>query len=80
MDAIGAIGIARTFAFGGSHGRAIFDPEGDNSGSSIAHFHEKLLKLKDRMNTSTGKAMALHRHEYLEQFLEEFHKEWLGLL
>ena len=80
MDAIGAIGIARTFAFGGSHGRAIFDPEGDNSGSSIAHFHEKLLKLRDRMNTSTGKAMALHRHEYLEQFLEEFHKEWLGLL
>ena len=80
MDAIGAIGIARTFAFGGNHGRAIFDPEGEDRGSSIAHFHEKLLKLKDRMNTATGKAMALHRHEYLEQFLEEFHKEWQGIL
>ena len=78
LDALGAIGVARTFAFGGSHGRAIHDPEGQDRGSSIAHFYDKLLLLKDRMNTETGRRMALHRHEYLKNFLAEFLSEWDG--
>ena len=78
LDALGAIGIARTFAFGGSHGRAMHDPEGKDHGSSIAHFYDKLLLLKDRMNTDTGRRMAQHRHDYLENFLQEFLSEWDG--
>lgn len=78
LDAMGAIGIARTFAFGGSHGRAIHDPTGADSGSSIAHFYDKLLLLQDRMNTPTGRKMAQHRHEFLQNFLEEFYAEWEG--
>ena len=78
LDALGAIGVARTFAFGGSHGRAIHDPEGEDRSSSIAHFYDKLLLLKDRMNTETGRRMALHRHEYLKNFLAEFLSEWDG--
>ena len=78
LDALGAIGIARTFAFGGSHGRAIHDPTGMDRGSSIAHFYDKLLLLSDRMNTPTGKAMAQHRHEFLQEFLHEFLDEWDG--
>lgn len=79
LDAIGAIGIARTFAFGGSHGRAIHDPTGEDQSSSIAHFHEKLLLLKDRMNTVTGRFLAMNRHRFLLEFLEEFQKEWDGI-
>ena len=67
LDAIGAVGIARTFAFGGSHGRS---PE-----DSINHFYEKLLLLKDLMNTDEGKKMAETRHAYMEAFLEEWKKE-----
>ena len=67
LDAIGAIGIARTFAYGGKHGRP---PE-----DSIAHFHEKLLLLKDGMNTAKGKELAGERHAFLEQFLAEWEKE-----
>ena len=67
LDAIGAIGIARTFAYGGKHGRP---PE-----DSIAHFHEKLLLLKDRMNTAGGRKAAESRHAFLEQFLKEWHAE-----
>ena len=67
LDAIGAIGIARTFAYGGGHGRP---PE-----DSIAHFHEKLLLLKDLMNTETGRAMAETRHAFLEEFLREWKLE-----
>jgi uncharacterized protein len=67
LDAMGAIGIARTFAYGGKHGRP---PE-----DSIAHFHEKLLLLKDRMNTAKGKEMAGSRHAFLESFLKEWEKE-----
>jgi uncharacterized protein len=92
LDAIGAIGVARVFAFGGSLNRPIHDPNEspkayDNfemfkknltKGSSINHFYEKLLLLKDRMNTKTGKAMAEHRHKYMEQFLDEFYSEWEG--
>jgi uncharacterized protein len=78
LDAMGAIGIARTFAFGGSHGRAMHDPDGSDRSSSIAHFYDKLLLLKDRMNTETGHRLAQHRHAYLEYFLAEFLSEWDG--
>ena len=78
LDAMGAIGIARTFAFGGSHGRAMHDPDGTDRSSSIAHFYDKLLLLKDRMNTETGRRLAQHRHAYLENFLAEFLSEWDG--
>ena len=67
LDAIGAIGIARTFAYGGKHGRT---PEG-----SISHFHEKLLLLKDLMNTEKAKEMAESRHAFMEQFLKEWEQE-----
>ena len=67
LDAIGAIGIARTFAYGGKHGRT---PE-----DSIAHFHEKLLLLKDLMNTEKAKEMAESRHAFMEQFLKEWEQE-----
>ena len=67
LDAIGAVGVARTFAYGGEHGRSLDD--------SIAHFHEKLLLLKDEMNTKTGKRLAEERHAFLLAFLAEYQKE-----
>ncbi|WP_226675213.1 HD domain-containing protein [Rossellomorea aquimaris] len=90
LDALGAIGIARTFAYGGRKGRSIYNPDveertnmsieeyrnGDSS--SIHHFHEKLLKLKDLMCTETGKALAEERHDFLLRFLEQFNREWTG--
>ena len=76
LDALGAIGIARTFAFGGSHGRPIHDPTGTDRGTSIAHFYDKLLLLKDRMNTNAGRELAQHRHEFLQTYLAEFLSEW----
>ncbi|HNX06174.1 MAG TPA: HD domain-containing protein [Bacteroidales bacterium] len=88
LDAIGAIGIARTFAFGGSHGREIYNPHcppllhanfdayKKNQSHTINHFYEKLLLLKDRLNTDTAKAMAAERHAFLETFLAEFFAEW----
>lgn len=90
LDAMGAIGIARTFNYGGFKNRAIYNPNiqpnlnmskeeyKNSTAPTINHFYEKLLLLKDRMNTATGKAMATHRHNYMEQFLEEFYKEWEG--
>ena len=78
LDAMGAIGIARTFAFGGSHGRPIHDPAGEDKTTSIQHFYDKLLLLKDKMNTATGRRMAQGRHKYLEDFLQEFTEEWDG--
>ncbi|MBR2695920.1 MAG: HD domain-containing protein [Parasporobacterium sp.] len=67
LDALGAIGIARTFAFGGMHGRSM--------DSNIQHFYDKLLLLKDEMNTESGKEMAKSRHAFLEDFLEEYKSE-----
>ncbi|HWQ09043.1 MAG TPA: hypothetical protein VN436_08050, partial [Holophaga sp.] len=90
LDAIGAVGVARTFAYGGHRGRAMHDPEAapqlhatfeqyrKAEGTSINHFHEKLLLLKDRMNTPTARWMAEERHAYMERFLEQFQREWEG--
>jgi uncharacterized protein len=90
LDAIGAIGIARAFAYGGHKGRGLYDPEvppqphasfeayKKNAGPTINHFFEKLLLLKERMNTTTGRRLAAERHVVLEEFLEEFFAEWVG--
>ena len=77
LDAMGAIGIARTFAYGGANGRAIYAPGDDRC--SIAHFYEKLLLLKDRMNTPSARAMAEERHSFLENFLRTFLAEWYAV-
>jgi uncharacterized protein len=75
LDAIGAIGIARAFNYGGYRNNPIYDP--DNKGkSTIQHFNEKLLLLKSGMNTESAKQLAEKRHECLEKFLSEFYKEW----
>jgi Predicted HD superfamily hydrolase len=79
LDAIGAIGIARAFSYGGFRNNAIYIPDEISSGSSkstIGHFNDKLLKLKDMMNTLTGRKIAEERHKILEMFLEQFYKEW----
>jgi uncharacterized protein len=88
LDAIGAIGVARTFAYGGSKGHKLHDPDvnvedrslsyRNPNKSSIHHFYEKLLKLKDFLNTSTAKAIAEKRHRFMENFLEQFYEEWNG--
>lgn len=91
IDALGAIGIARTFAYGGNHNIPMHIPNMrfkenmtaeeyyNNVGTTINHFYEKLLKLKDLMNTETAKNMAKHRHQYMETFLKEFYDEWDGV-
>lgn len=78
LDAMGAIGIARTFAFGGSRGRALYDPEGKDTTTSIAHFYDKLLLLKDRMNTPTAEKLAEERDAFLRLYLDKFISEWNG--
>ncbi len=90
LDAIGAIGIARTFAYGGSKNRPIYEPDQEptmhdsfeaykaNQSHTVNHFYEKLLLLKNLMQTDTGKKMAEQRHAYMEDFLSEFYKEWNG--
>ncbi|REK15939.1 MAG: HD domain-containing protein [Planctomycetota bacterium] len=90
LDALGAIGIARTFAYGGHKGQPLHDPRMEpqqhatfaeyqqKRTTSINHFHEKLLLLKDRMNTETGRALAAGRHAFMEAFLEQFADECAG--
>lgn len=88
LDALGAIGIARTFAYGGHAGRLIYDPAippvlhtsaeayRSSTAPSLNHFYEKLLLLRDRMHTPTARAIADERHAFLETFLTQFHREW----
>jgi len=75
LDAIGAIGIGRAFAYGGYKGRVMYQGDNDDD-STIAHFHQKLLKLADLMNTPEAKRIAAHRSRFLLQFLKEFNDEW----
>lgn len=90
LDAIGAIGIARTFSYGGHHNRPLYDPSIALSSNvsvdeytksispTINHFYEKLLLLKDLMNTETAKKIASSRHAFMEQYLKQFYTEWDG--
>lgn len=90
LDAIGAIGIARTFNYGGFKNRAIYDPEippkldmtkaeyKASTAPTVNHFYEKLLLLKDKMNTKTGKQLAVKRHEFMALYLQQFYAEWEG--
>ena len=77
LDAIGAIGLARVFAYGGSKQREIYNPE-NPSETSIQHFYDKLLKLKDLMNTHSARKIAEERHLFMEEFLKKFYDEWEG--
>jgi uncharacterized protein len=76
LYALGAIGIARAFAYGASRNRLIHDPEIKGALTTINHFYEKLLLLKDKMNTKTGRTIAKSRHDYMEKFLKQFYAEW----
>lgn len=90
LDAIGAIGIARCFNYGGFKNRALYNPDitpnlnmtkeeyKNSNAPTINHFYEKLLLLKDKMNTKTGKRIATERHKYMEGFLKQFYAEWNG--
>jgi uncharacterized protein len=91
LDAIGAIGIARCFNYGGFKNRALYDPEvvpnlnmtrdvyKSSSAPTINHFYEKLLLLKNKMNTVTGKRIAAQRHDFMEMYLTQFYDEWNGI-
>lgn len=90
LDAIGAIGIARAFSYGGFKNREMYNPEivpdfnltkeayKNSTAPTINHFYEKLLLLKDKMNTKTAQKIALQRHQFMEQYLEQFAAEWNG--
>lgn len=91
LDAIGAIGIARTFVYSGKKGRPMYDPNipvrqemtpeeyRNGKDTAINHFYEKLLKLKDLLNTDSGRRIAEQRHTFMEEFLERFDREWNGI-
>lgn len=91
LDALGAIGIARTFAYGGNHGRRIYDPEINavlemsseeyyaNESTSINHFYEKLFKLETMMNTETAREIAKRRTVFMHNYVDEFFREWDGI-
>ncbi|MGV1011274.1 MAG: HD domain-containing protein [Flavobacterium sp.] len=90
LDALGAIGIARTFNYGGFKNRPLYLPDTapnlhmtkeeykNSEAPTLNHFYEKLLLLKDKMNTETGKKIALERHKFMENFLSQFYAEWEG--
>ena len=78
LDAIGAIGIGRAFAFGGSRGRRMHDPDGADKTATVEHFYDKLFKLKDLMTTPTGQHLARQRDEFMHSFLEQFYAEAVG--
>lgn len=90
LDAIGAIGIARAFTYGGYKNRELYNPEikpelnlskeayKKSTAPTINHFYEKLLLLKDKMNTASGRKIAAQRHQFMEQYLEQFYAEWNG--
>ncbi len=90
LDALGAIGIARAFAYGGSRGRPLHDPDAAPvlhasfeqyraaGGATLNHFHEKLFLLRDRMNTAAARRIADERHAYMEEFVRKFLEEWEG--
>jgi uncharacterized protein len=77
LDALGAIGIARAFAYGGYKKRMIYDPK-NNSETSIKHFYDKLLWIRDLMNTKTGYKLAGQREKFIKNYLKQFYKEWEG--
>ncbi|XEC96591.1 HD domain-containing protein [Paenibacillus tarimensis] len=88
LDAIGAVGIARTFVYAGSKGHAIYDPQiaprermtveqyWNDKSTAVNHFYEKLFKLQGLMNTRAAKRMAAHRHAFMERYMEQFYLEW----
>jgi uncharacterized protein len=90
LDALGAIGIARTFAYGGKFERPMYDPDQppvmhqtfeeykNSRGCTLNHFYEKILLLKERLNTDSARALAEERHKYVEEFVERFLLEWEG--
>jgi uncharacterized protein len=90
LDAIGAVGIGRAFAYGGHAGRPLYDPESppqmhqsfeqykNSHSATLNHFYEKLFLLKERMNTLTAKRIAEDRHRYMEEFVSRFLREWDG--
>lgn len=92
LDGIGAIGIARTFTYGGSRNRSMYDPDRQpqtyastaeyykNDGTTVSHFYEKLLLVRDRMHTQSARRLADGRHAFMEYFLNRFYAEWDGKL
>lgn len=91
LDALGAMGIARAFAYGGNHNRVMYDPEippamnmgkeeyQNHVSTTVNHFYEKLFLLKDMMNTDSAKEIAKHREQYMKEYIDEFMDEWEGL-
>ncbi len=91
LDALGAMGIARAFAYGGNHNRVMYDPEippamnmgkeeyQNHVSTTVNHFYEKLFLLKDMMNTDSAKEIAEHREQYMKEYIDEFMDEWEGL-